>query len=223
VSQTVVGRPELEAARLLLERMGISPADLLEVRPTRPPAPTFAEYVPVVTAAVSSGTRRAYGSYWNRVVQAWGDRRIDEPRPSEIEQLRPQVQTNVVARRNARGGRSAATDRSRFGCQPGPVSTVAVRERRTCRRRRPGPVIAVAAAVLLVVVAVGYLLHGRWRGGRRRGHAGAGCVARHRQHRARHRPGTSRSERPWWGATRVTMLRLASQTADPAWSRRVHR
>ncbi len=108
MSQTVVGRPELEAARLVLERMGISPADLLEVRPARPPAPTFAEYVPVVAAAVSAGTRRAYGSYWNRVVHAWGDRRIDEPRPSEIEQLRVQVQANVVARRNARGGRSAA-------------------------------------------------------------------------------------------------------------------
>ncbi|WP_249714100.1 hypothetical protein [Rhizomonospora bruguierae] len=92
----------------MLERMGISPADLLDVRPARPPVPTFAEYVPVVAAAVSSGTRRAYGSYWNRVVQAWGDRRIDEPRPSEIEQLRARVQANVVARRNNRGGRSAA-------------------------------------------------------------------------------------------------------------------
>ncbi|SCF02805.1 Site-specific recombinase XerD [Micromonospora coriariae] len=108
MSQTVAGRAELEAARLLLERMGISPADLLQVRPARPLAPTFAEYVPVVAAAVSPGTRRAYGSYWNRVVQAWGDRRIDEPRPSEIEQLRAQVQANVVARRNNRGGRSAA-------------------------------------------------------------------------------------------------------------------
>ncbi|WP_230415726.1 tyrosine-type recombinase/integrase [Micromonospora tarapacensis] len=93
---------------MLLQRMGISPADLLNVRPAHPPAPTFAEYVPVVAAAVSPGTRRAYGSYWNRVVQAWGGRRIDEPRPSEIEQLRAQVQANVVTRRNNRGGRSAA-------------------------------------------------------------------------------------------------------------------
>jgi integrase len=108
MSQAVAGGPELEAARLMLERMGISPADLLGVRPPRPQAPTFAEYVPVVAAGVSAGTRRAYGSYWNRVVTAWGERRIDEPKPSEIEQLRAQVQTNVVARRNARGGRSAA-------------------------------------------------------------------------------------------------------------------
>jgi site-specific recombinase XerC len=108
VSTTAASGPELEAARLMLERMGISPTDLLDVRPARPSAPTFAEYVPRVAAAVSAGTRRAYGSYWNRVVTAWGDRRIDQPRPSEIEQLRGEVQASVVARRNARGGRSAA-------------------------------------------------------------------------------------------------------------------
>jgi integrase/recombinase XerC len=66
MSQSMTTRPELEAARLLLERMGITPADLLEVRPSRPLSPTFAEYVPVVAAAVSDGSHRAYGSYWNR-------------------------------------------------------------------------------------------------------------------------------------------------------------
>ncbi len=108
MTQTLPDRPELAAARLMLERMGISPADLLDVAPARASAPTFAQYVPVVSAAVSSGTRRVYGSYWKRVVDAWGDRRIDEPVSSEIEQLRTQVQANVVARRNARGGRLAA-------------------------------------------------------------------------------------------------------------------
>jgi integrase len=99
---------ELDAAHLLLARMGISPADLLQCVPPRPLAPTFAEYVPVVSAAVSAGTRRAYGTYWNRVVDQWGDRRLDEPTPSEIERLAEYVKTHVVARRNARGGRSAA-------------------------------------------------------------------------------------------------------------------
>jgi len=108
VTQTLPDRPELAAARLMLERMGISPIDLLDVAPARRSAPTFAEYVPVVSAAVSPGTQRVYGSYWKRAVDAWGDRRIDEPVPSEIEQLRTQVQANVVARRNARGGRLAA-------------------------------------------------------------------------------------------------------------------
>jgi hypothetical protein len=97
-----------EAALLLLERMGLSPADLAVVPKARPELPTFAEYVPVISAAVTAGTRRAYGSYWNRIVEHWGGRRLDEPTPSEIRQLMAHVKTHVVARRNARGGRSAA-------------------------------------------------------------------------------------------------------------------
>jgi integrase/recombinase XerC len=97
----------VEAALVLLERMGLSPADLTAAPQARKPVPTFAEYVPVVSAAVSAGTRRAYGSYWNRVLEHWGTRRLDEPTPSEIRQLMAYVKTHVVARRNARGGRSA--------------------------------------------------------------------------------------------------------------------
>jgi integrase len=70
--------------------------------------PTFAEYVPVVSAGVTDGTRRAYGSYWNRVVEKWGSRGLDEPTPSEIRQLAKDVKANAVPRRNARGGRGAA-------------------------------------------------------------------------------------------------------------------
>jgi integrase/recombinase XerC len=98
----------VDAALLLLERMGLSPADLLAGGRRRPDVPTFAEYVPVVSAAVSAGTRRAYGSYWNRVTGHWGTRRLDEVTPSEIRQLMAHVKSHVVARRNARGGRSAA-------------------------------------------------------------------------------------------------------------------
>ncbi len=52
--------------------MGLSPADLVAVPRDRAVVPTFAKYVPVVSAAVSAGTRRAYGSYWNRIVEHWG-------------------------------------------------------------------------------------------------------------------------------------------------------
>ena len=93
----------VEAALVLLERMGLSPADLVAAPATRPAVPTFAEYLPVVSATVSPGTRRAYGSYWNRVVEHWGGRRLDEPTPSEVRQLMAWVKTHVVARRNARG------------------------------------------------------------------------------------------------------------------------
>ena len=68
----------VEAALVLPERMGLSPTDLTAVPQARKPVPTFAEYVPVVSAAVSTGTRRAYGSYWNRIVEHWGTRRLDE-------------------------------------------------------------------------------------------------------------------------------------------------
>ena len=97
----------VEAALLLLDRMGLSPADLNAVPQNHPAVPTFAEYVPVVSAAVTAGTRRAYGSYWNRVTEHWGDRRLDEPAPSEIRGLMTYVKTHVVRRRNARGGRTA--------------------------------------------------------------------------------------------------------------------
>jgi integrase/recombinase XerC len=97
----------IEAALLVLERMGLSPGDLTTAPRSRPGVPTFAEYVPVVSAAVTPGTRRAYGSYWNRIVGQWGDRRLDEPAPSDIRQLMAWVKAHVVARRNARGGRSA--------------------------------------------------------------------------------------------------------------------
>jgi hypothetical protein len=97
----------VEAALVLLERMGLTPADLAAIPQNRPPVPTFAQYIPVVSAAVSAGTRRAYGWYWNRVVEHWGDRRLDELTPSEIRHLMTYIKTHVVARRNARGGRSA--------------------------------------------------------------------------------------------------------------------
>jgi hypothetical protein len=42
------------------------------------------------------------------VMSAWGRRHLDEPTPSQIKQLVEHVKVNVVARPNARGGRSAA-------------------------------------------------------------------------------------------------------------------
>jgi site-specific recombinase XerD len=97
----------VEAALVLLERMGLTGADLAAAPPPCKQVPTFAEYVPVGSAAVSAGTRRAYGSYWNRLIEHWGARRLDELAPSEIRQLMAYVKTHVVARRNARGGRTA--------------------------------------------------------------------------------------------------------------------
>jgi integrase/recombinase XerC len=89
------------AALLVLETMGLSPADLTAVPRERRELPTFAAYVPVVSAVVSAGTRRAYGSYWKRVTEQWGDRHLDEPTPTEIRQLMKLVMASVVPRRKA--------------------------------------------------------------------------------------------------------------------------
>ena len=99
---------EIEAARVLLEKMGINPADLMRASTDSPGVPTFADYIPRVSDAVSNGTRRVYGSYWNRVIQAWGHRLITEVTASDISQLAEHVKATVVQRRNARGGRGAA-------------------------------------------------------------------------------------------------------------------
>lgn len=106
--QPEVGRAELDAARLLLDRMGITAADLLATPQPRPAVPTFAEYIPRVRDAVGDGTRRVYGSYWNRVLERWPDRRLDEVSPTDIKHLVEHTKTHTVARRSNRGGRSAA-------------------------------------------------------------------------------------------------------------------
>src|SRR5205823_13530485 len=74
----------VDAAMLVLERMGLTPADLLAAPAARPAAPTFAENIPVVSALLRDGCRRAYGSYWNRAAEPSGHRRLDAPTPSEI-------------------------------------------------------------------------------------------------------------------------------------------
>ena len=98
----------VDAALLVLKSMGLSPADLTAAPASRPPVPTFAEYVPVVAATVTPGTLRAYRPYWRRTVERWGGRRLDEPTPSEIKQLVAYVKANAVPRRNSRGGHNAA-------------------------------------------------------------------------------------------------------------------
>ncbi|MFI1994899.1 tyrosine-type recombinase/integrase [Actinoplanes sp. NPDC020271] len=98
------------------------------------PAPTFAEYVPVVSTAVGPGARQLYGTYWRKVVEQWGDRRLDEPTPTEVRELAERCRDTVMRRRNGRGGggaeehliaalrclyRQAAVDRVvAVGCNP---------------------------------------------------------------------------------------------------------
>ncbi|MBF6340904.1 site-specific integrase [Nocardia abscessus] len=97
---------EVQTAQLLLERLGVSLEDLMSAEPKRT-IPTFAEYVSVVYAAMPPGvTRKNYMSYWKRIVEAWPDRRLDEPTVTEFKQLIGDFR----AQRNIR-----CTDRDGYG------------------------------------------------------------------------------------------------------------
>src|SRR5437763_887146 len=99
---------DLDAARLLLARMGITPEQLLKTQHTaKTHMPTFGEYISQVSDAVPSGTRRSYQTYWQRIIDTWGDRRLDEPTPLEIKKLCESVKACAITRKNSRGGRSA--------------------------------------------------------------------------------------------------------------------
>ncbi|MFC7483077.1 hypothetical protein ACFQX7_28010 [Luedemannella flava] len=143
------GRPEIDAALVLLAKLGVSPADLIAAAAaSRPPTPTFAEFVPQVRDAVPDGTRRAYGSYWNRVVQQWGTRRLNDPTPLEIEQLGKQIRADRVVRRNGRGG-SSAEELHRRDALPLPARRNQRARRRSGQPSRQGRQTATAGEYTL--------------------------------------------------------------------------
>ncbi len=118
----------VDAAMLGLERMGLTPADLLAASAARPAAPTFPGTSRSCRPWSATAARRAYGSYWTRVTDQWGSRRINEPTPSEIRQLVQHVRANVVPRRDSRGRRSAAEH-----CAQHQSTARPPRDRRPCR------------------------------------------------------------------------------------------
>lgn len=101
-------RELVAAARVLLQRMGVDPADLMQDPADRPRVPTFDEYIPHVEAAVSPRTAGTYGSYWKRIAAKGGPRSLLDPTLTEIEQFKEEIKANAVQRRNSRGGRGTA-------------------------------------------------------------------------------------------------------------------
>ncbi|WHT20185.1 tyrosine-type recombinase/integrase [Crossiella sp. CA-258035] len=99
---------EIEAARLLLARLGVSPEQLLAAPTTDTPMPLIRDYLARVANAVSPSTREAYGPYWRRIAEAWGERPLDQLTALELKQLAEHTRHEAVVRKNSRGGRSAA-------------------------------------------------------------------------------------------------------------------
>ncbi|MGV9362062.1 tyrosine-type recombinase/integrase [Amycolatopsis sp. NPDC003731] len=108
---TTTNSADLEAARLLLSRLGVNPADLLTepaANGDRKPVPTINEWIPVVAGLVSPSTAASYGSYWKKAEAAWDGRRMDTITASEIKTQAEIVRRTARIRRNSRGGRNAA-------------------------------------------------------------------------------------------------------------------
>jgi integrase len=93
------------AAWQLLTHLGVTLADL-QGEPG-PGLPTLAEYLPQVIAAAGPGARRTYGTYWNRMAAAWGERALDTIAASDIEAMQRQITATARSRRNSRSGRHA--------------------------------------------------------------------------------------------------------------------
>lgn len=93
---------EVAAALLMLSKIGLSLDDLTGATPAKR-VPTFAEFVPQVRAAVTAGTLKAYGTYWDRMVDKWGGRRLDESTPIELKQFAEELRANRVRRRSGDG------------------------------------------------------------------------------------------------------------------------
>src|SRR2546421_13045088 len=102
------GRPEVDAALVLLAKLGVSPADLIAgVAAARPPVPTFAEFIPRVVAATTAGALKAYGPYWKRIGEHWASRRLDEPGPVGVERRGERLRAGRGGRPNGPGGAGA--------------------------------------------------------------------------------------------------------------------
>ena len=103
--------PDVEAAGLVLAQLGVTPEELLGGPPTTrtvPAVPTLGAYIQQVEAAASEGAGAIYESIWRRVVEQWGERRLDEVTALEISQLAERTRCAALVRRNSRGGRGAA-------------------------------------------------------------------------------------------------------------------
>ena len=94
------------AARQLLEQLGITTADL-QCAPSIVEVPTVAEYVRRVKAAAGPGSRRTYGTYWDRMAALWGDRPMTSFAATDIEFLKHETASAARSRRNSRHGRHA--------------------------------------------------------------------------------------------------------------------
>ncbi len=93
---------DLDAAlRLITARLHIDTVD------HAPVTPTFTHYLARLRVSVPATTLHSYNPYWRIVENAWADRYLDEPTPTEIEELVEAHRCRAQVRANSREGRGA--------------------------------------------------------------------------------------------------------------------
>ncbi|MFB7716229.1 tyrosine-type recombinase/integrase [Nocardia sp. NPDC056100] len=102
---TVQSTGNIEAAMLLIDRLGVSIDDLRSAAMEKRPVPTFGEYIPVIYNAMpATATRDTYMCYWTKL---WPDKRLDEPTVTELKTLIEEARQNRRICRSDRGGQYA--------------------------------------------------------------------------------------------------------------------
>ncbi|WP_280385707.1 tyrosine-type recombinase/integrase [Nocardia wallacei] len=97
------------AVRLIAAKLGLKPEDLgFGANPAAKPVPTFREYIGKLRSSLPSSTVHTYDPYWRVIEKAWGERYLNEPTATEIDELVKLHRARAVVRRNSRDGRGAA-------------------------------------------------------------------------------------------------------------------
>ncbi|MGK8503602.1 hypothetical protein [Nocardia asiatica] len=99
---------DVATVQMMMERFGLTLADLSAGAGSARAVPTFAEYIPQVLASMPEGaTREHYGTYWSKILAqpGWGARRLDEPTTADLQGLCEAIRAQRVIRRSDRGGR----------------------------------------------------------------------------------------------------------------------
>lgn len=100
---------DIATALHLLSRLGLSVEDLSVSMAPSTEVPTFTSYLTQLRESLPPVTVKNYESYWRVVEKYWGERRLDDVAPTEIDRLVNQHRANAVVRSNSRDGRGAAT------------------------------------------------------------------------------------------------------------------
>ncbi len=94
----------IEATRILLSQIGITPSDLLA---TIPECPTFAHTIPQLRSTLTPGTLRTYHVHLDRLENTWPNQRLDEVTVADLDQQARDVQASSRINRSSRDGSSA--------------------------------------------------------------------------------------------------------------------